>query len=118
MAFTHHLVIYRGATLRRRFQWKSGGQPVDLTGWKARAEGRASPDDAEPAFALSTDDGTITLDAEGWIELHLDQTATADIELEVGLWDCSLQSPDGDVHPPLIVGKAQTKQMVTRWPTI
>lgn len=54
----------------------ANGDPVDLSGMDAAMYIKRDPLDTVPVFALSTDDGSILLDAQGQITLHIPVTDT------------------------------------------
>ncbi len=69
-----------GETFRRRLTWRTGTPltPVDLTGYTARIQVRDRAT-GEVAIELSTENGRITLDDAGHIDLYVDELDTADI---------------------------------------
>ncbi len=53
--------VVSGNTFSDAFTVKLNSSPVDLTGWKARLQGRRDADDAVPVIDLSTTNGAIVL---------------------------------------------------------
>lgn len=99
--------------------YQSGGvltyyPPMDLTGYTARAQVRASVSAAEPLLDLTTEEGGIVIDAPtGTIELRMDAAATAGITWSQGVYDLELVDPDGFVTR-LAQGSVSVDREVTR----
>lgn len=99
------LLIYQGATFRKRLTWKSGptiseAKLVDLTGCVARAAIRENYDDPAALLDMTTENGRIVLDgAAGTIDLELAAETTAGLPYlkDGALWDLEIEWPDGDV---------------------
>lgn len=111
-----HLRIDQGATLRKRFVWRSGplAAPVDLTGYSARMQIRSSAASATVLASLTTADASITLGGTaGTIDLHITAAQTAAFTWTTGVWDLELESPTGDVRR-LLSGTAEVTPEVTR----
>ncbi len=53
--------VVAGNTFNEALTIKVDGAPLDVTGWKARFQGRRDPDDVTPVIDLSTANGGITL---------------------------------------------------------
>lgn len=99
-AAKENLKIEQGADFWFGAEWKDGeGEPVDLTGYKARAQVRPrvdsdvvlvqfSSEGAAPNIELGGGDGTITL--------TLSAEETAKIKRS-GVWDLELVAPSGAV---------------------
>lgn len=93
------VTIPQGADWQLVIRYEAGDplEPVDLTGWSARAQFRTAYD-GELVFDLtSEDDGGITLNNEGEIVLTLTNAQTAEAEAGRGVWDIELVSPSGQV---------------------
>lgn len=99
------LIIYQGATFRKRLTWKSGptiaeAELVDLTGCVARAAIRENYDDPVALLDMTTENGRIVLGGTaGTIDIELSAEATAGLPyLKAGaLWDLEIEWLDGDV---------------------
>lgn len=98
--------------------YTSGGEvlylpPVDLSGWTARMELKTPDDEGTILQTLTTENGGITLTANGEIKLLI---ASADTTLYVpeteGTWDIELVDPSGVVIP-LIGGNFVISDEVT-----
>jgi hypothetical protein len=95
MAGTHDIVCDQGATFTRVFTWQdSTGVPVNLTGYTARMQVRATIDSASTLLSLTTENSGIALGgAAGTVTITATATQTAavaagcyvyDIELVIG----------------------------------
>ncbi len=95
MAGTHDIVCDQGATFSRVFTWQdSTGLPVNLTGYTARMQVRATIDSASTLLSLTTENGGISLGGTaGTVTITASATQTAavaagcyvyDIELVIG----------------------------------
>lgn len=116
------LTVRRCATLRQPINWKAaprdGGsepEPVDLTGFHARAQFRVN---GRLALTLDSDpaaqrDGTITIDPEaGSLLLLADVAATTGIPAGSGAWSVVLNASGGDTIP-LLEGRLTVLEAVT-----
>jgi hypothetical protein len=89
--------IIQGATYRRSWVWTRDGVPVDMTGWLGRMQVRADYKSAEVLLELTTDNGGMTLGADGSITLYASDETTAAMQ-SAGRYDIELEMPDdGDV---------------------
>lgn len=106
----------QGATMARRFIWKTDTAtptPMDLTSFTARMHIRTSFD-AEATATLTTENGGIVLGGEdGYVDLHMTATQTAEIPTGSYRYDLELVSPD-DFVVRLIEGKIKFRPEVTR----
>lgn len=112
----YRLVIEQGATLDRTFKWKDGeGALVDLTGYTARCQVRASYTSETKILDLTTENSGIELGgAAGTIRLKVSAATTAAISLTgLGVWDLELVSPSG-VVTRLLEGRVVLSREVTR----
>ena len=72
--------------------------PLDLTGYEARMQIRASRNAAAVLLELNTDNGGIVITAAtGTIERRIAATDTADLSFLTGVYDLELTRPDGFV---------------------
>lgn len=72
--------------------------PVDLTGWSAEDQMRASVQATDKLFDLTTDNGGITLGSDGTIKRLLSATATAALALVEGIHILELTDSNGTVY--------------------
>jgi hypothetical protein len=99
--------------------YTSGGvieynEPVDLTGYTARMQIRASLKSEEVLLELTTENGGITIDASGnTITIYIDATSTAALTWKQGVYEVEVISTGGKVDS-LAVGDVSVKQEVTR----
>jgi hypothetical protein len=104
MATRARLYIDQGCTWQQRLVYKAGDPavPVDLTGWTARMQVRATVDSPEVLLELSTENGGITLGGPtGEISLDVSAATTAAFTWTSGLFDLELVSAGGIVKRPL-----------------
>ena len=99
-----NLQVEQNATYRKKFTLRSQkGRPVNLTGFAALMQIRASYGVSEVLLELSTDNGRIKpLSNDGAIELEIPSAQTA--TLGQGVYDIVLVSPDNSVKR-LVQGK-------------
>ncbi len=98
---TYILEFRTNTTLRESFLVEDDdGNAVDLTGYTALAQLVTAPGEA-PYLEMSTADGTITLGADGSVELTVDVDVMFALDEFSGEWDLLLKSPDGTVEAKL-----------------
>lgn len=111
------LTIEQGATFERLIAYKTGTPPVpvDLTGYTARMQVRATIDAPDVLLELSTINARITLPdpAQGQLLLEVSATDTAAITWTGGVYDLELTSPAGKVTR-LLRGTVTVSPEVTR----
>lgn len=116
---THDLEFYAGDTVQRRFQWKPGGQSLDLTGYTARMQFRRSPDADAADFEASTAGGELAIEqdagtGEWWIKLALDPAQVPQLLGRYsGAYDLELTAPDGTVTT-ILAGRVSVRPDVSR----
>ena len=110
-----NLIVEQGATFDRVITWKTGTTPVDLTGYSARMQARASHDAADPVFSLTSDEaGGITLGGSaGTITLLIDAEATALLTPGDYVYDLEVEDDEGIVRR-LLEGRLTVTPEVTR----
>lgn len=97
------MTIYKGATFRASNQWRYGSDeatatPVDLSGAQAYAHIRAKTDSPDPPMLeLSTENGGITLTADGWIHRKIEAEETAKLTGRKAVWGLKVVWPDKDI---------------------
>ena len=111
----YDLVIDKGATLSRTFQWRdSTGAPVNLAGYTARMQVRKTLLAPTPDLDLTTENGGITLGgADGTIMLYASDAVTAAVTSASGVYDIELVSGGGFVTR-LLEGQVVFTPEVTR----
>lgn len=120
MTATYHIKIEQGATyLSPLMTWKTqSGNPIDLTGWKARMQVRQSISAPTVLLNLTTENGGIELgDALGTVRLKLSAEQTSALVWSEGVYDLELINPDsinGDFVKRFLSGKVNISKGVTR----
>ena len=112
----YDIVIQQGATFSLAATWRdSSSSPVDLTGYTARAQVRASYSASSALVSLTSTNGGIVLGGiNGTIALTISATSTAALSAPwVGVWDLELQSGGGEVTR-LLEGAVTVTPEVTR----
>lgn len=109
------LTIDQGATFALTLTWKdSTGALINLTGFTARAQVRASYSAAAKLLDLTTENGGITLGGvAGTVALLASAATTATLPPGFGVWDLELVSPGG-VVTRLVQGTVTISPEVTR----
>ena len=85
---------------------------MPISDWEARLELQNA---AGIGYVLSTEDGSIILGTEGEISLSLSPHATLSMNAGTYNWDLLLKDPQGVIHPPLLMGTATVKPIITQW---
>lgn len=89
-------------------------QPVNLTGYTARAQLRASPTAEELLLSLTNENGGVVLDvATSTITLVISATATEALDWSAAVYDLELVSAGGQVTP-LARGAVRVTKEITR----
>jgi len=115
IAGTYDMVVDQGATLSRTVTWKDSTKtPIDLTGYSARMQARASATSATTVIELTTVNGRIALGgAAGTVTLTVSATDTAALPAGRYVYDLELVSAAGVVNR-LIMGNFVVRAEVTR----
>ena len=114
MAARLRLDINQGETFRKPFVWKSGGVPVNLTGYTARMQIRSDVDSPTIITSLTTENGGITVgNTDGAFALYISAADTALLNFDQGVYDVELVSASGDVRR-IIQGDVYLSPEVTR----
>ncbi len=110
------LTIYQGATLRQSYQLLDANRdPINLTGFSVRAQGRLDFTSASTLFDLSTTNGKITVPtpSNGTLILNMTAADTAALAFDVGVYDIEIVSPGGTVDR-VVKGKLTLDKEVTK----
>jgi hypothetical protein len=116
----YKLTIVQGATFSLQIRIKGGGQTFDLTGCKARSQGRLEQPDIGVLFELSTENGGILLDeTAGTLRLYMSAAQTAALDFDAGVYDLELLTPPSAPDPAgevirLLQGRVSLSKEVTR----
>jgi hypothetical protein len=109
----YNMICPQGATFTKRLTWTIDDVPVDLTGYTARMQARTSYSaTCDPIFDITTENGGITLDDEGNIDLLIDSSDTESFVAKEYLYDLELDS--GSEVYRIIEGKFIVTPEVTR----
>lgn len=113
-AVKYKLRIDQGATVRKSFTWKAGGEPVDLTDSQARMQIRETIESEDVIADLTTENGGIIIEDEvGQFTIYIAAEETEKFQFESAVYDLELVSPDGDVTR-ILAGDVTLSTEVTR----
>lgn len=109
-----NLLIEQGATFVQQLSWVSGtGEPVNLSGYSARMQIRASVRSPDVILELTTENGGISLGGvTGSVRLQISADQSATLPARGGVYDLELVQ-DGIVTR-LIEGEVAVSPEVTR----
>jgi hypothetical protein len=111
---TEKLTIYQGATFKKSWDVRVGGEIIDMSGWKGRAAMRYEYDDTSPVWLCTTEDGGVVLDVENSrVTLYITPAKTEAVIAD-GFWDLELEDAAGDVGR-LLMGKVKVSREVTKY---
>jgi hypothetical protein len=111
---SYDLCVQQGATFRRVITWKADGALVNLTGYTARMQIRATAEASTALIELTTENGRIALGGSaGTITLTISATDTAALTSGRGVYDLELVSGSGIVTR-LLQGAVTISRNVTR----
>jgi hypothetical protein len=113
-ATTYDILIEQGATYSQVITYKDNGVAVNLTGYTARMQVRATLESASTLVELTTANSRIALGGTaGTITLTISATDTAALTAGRGVYDLELVSGSGIVTR-LLQGVATISRNVTR----
>jgi hypothetical protein len=113
-ATTYDILIEQGATFSLVITYKDNDTPIDLDGYTARMQVRATAESATVLIELTTGDGRIVLGgAAGTITLTIAAADTAALTAGRALYDLELISGSGIVTR-LIQGVCTISRNITR----
>jgi hypothetical protein len=113
-ATTYDILIEQGATFSQVITYKDNGVAVNLTGYTARMQVRATLESASTLVELTTANSRIALGGTaGTITLTISATDTAALTAGRGVYDLELVSGSGIVTR-LLQGVATISRNVTR----
>lgn len=107
------LALPQGQTWDTEFLWEADGAAVDLTGWSARMQIRASAEAASPTVSLSTATNTLTTVSSGVIGMSYSAISSAAITAGAYLYDLEVVNPSGAVRR-LLEGRVLISREMTR----
>jgi hypothetical protein len=113
-ATTYDILIEQGATYSQVISYKESGVAINLTGYTARMQVRATLEAASTLVELTTANSRIALGGTaGTISLTISATDTAALTSGRGVYDLELVSGSGIVTR-LLQGVATISRNVTR----
>lgn len=116
MAGKYNIEIEQGTDWEQSFQYKdSDGEVINLTGYTARMQCRATKESTSTEFSLTTENGGITITgATGTILCSMTAAATAALSAgELGFYDLEIISGAGKVKR-LVEGRVTVSREITR----
>lgn len=94
----HDIIMPKGSTFTKTFTYKIGNNPVNLTGYTARMQGRQSHTSSSAVLDLTTANSKIVLGGTaGTITLSLSAAETAAVTQSSLVYDLELVSGGGEV---------------------
>lgn len=114
-AAQYDFTIEQGTTVAKVFTYKDDSNAnIDLTGYTARMQARATIDASSPLIDLTTENGGITLGgAAGTVTINISATETAAYTFTTAVYDLELVSAGG-VVTRLLKGTITLDKEVTR----
>lgn len=110
----YNITINQGSTFRTVLTWKDASDnPINLTNYTARMQGRKTVESATTVFNLTNGSGITLGGAAGTITIEMSATTTAALSPGSGVFDLELVSQSGDVTR-LVEGSYTIKAEVTR----
>ena len=108
----YNMICPQGATFTKRMTWTIEDVPVDLTGYTGRMQARVSyGSKCDPIFTLTTENGGISVDSVGNVDLFISSDDTEFFVPKEYLYDLELNS--GSEKYRLVEGKFIVTQEVT-----
>lgn len=112
-AAQYDILCEQGSTFALSMTYEDGnGQPVDLSGYSARMKAKSSAQATDSIVELTTENGRITLGADGSIALSIDAATTAAFPAISAVYD--LELVNGSTVTRLLKGKFLIDAEVTR----
>lgn len=112
----YNFTIEQGTTFIRSFVYTdSNGDPIDITGYEARMQGRASVQSNGMIFERTTSPANgldIALGTDGKIDMTMSATETSELPCD-GVYDLEIVSPGG-VVTRLVQGSFSLSNEITR----
>ena len=100
----YNMICPQGATFTKRMTWTIEDVPVDLTGYTGRMQARVSyGSKCDPIFTLTTENGGISVDSVGNVDLFISSDDTEIFVPKEYLYDLELNS--GSEKYRLVEGK-------------
>jgi hypothetical protein len=109
-AGTHNFTLEQGVTFSKIITVKEDGTAMNLTGYSARSQMRATHDSTSIALTFST---TVSNASNGQITIQATDSQTAAVEEGIYVYDVEMESDSGTVTR-LIEGTVTVTPEVTR----
>lgn len=107
-----HRAVEQGARLYRKFtRLDSDGDPIDMTDWTARMQGRLSVESDLPLFDWTTDDYLTINGTEGELVLDVPAEVTATLTFRTCVYDIELTD---DAEPANTMRFAEGRMELSR----
>ena len=114
MAVNYNLVIEQGARFYRLIYWlDEDGNGVDLSSYTAKMQGRQTKSASGTLFEWTSAAGDITLGSDGSIVIDVDDSDTATLDFDYGLYDLVLTDGSSNVTR-LLEGVVSLSRRVTQ----
>ena len=116
MASKLNLKINQGETFRYTLNWKDEAEvAINLTGYTARMQIRATPESSAILASLTTENGgiNITNALTGEFKLFISATDTSSFNWVAGVYDLEMVAPNTDVIR-LLAGSVSVSKEITR----
>ncbi|CAB4122175.1 hypothetical protein UFOVP26_109 [uncultured Caudovirales phage] len=110
-----NLTIEQGATFRYKFAWvDTKKRAINLTGYTARMQIRATVEDVAILAELTTSNGGLVVsEISGIVSLLMSDTQTSAFNWTKGVYDIELISPNSEVYR-MVSGSVTVSKEVTR----
>lgn len=109
----YNMICPQGATFSQRLTWTIDDVAVDLSGYTARMQARVNyTNTCNPIFDITTENGGITLDSSGNIDLLINSDTTETFIAREYVYDLELNS--GSEVYRVVEGKFIVTPEVTR----
>lgn len=120
-AATLPIHVEQGATFQRTLTITDAGVPVNLTGYTAQLQIRATVDSPDPLIDVDTSSGITITPLTGVIDIVISDTLTATLPIKrpilgpqpLGVWAINITSPTGIVER-LLEGQVTISPAVIR----
>lgn len=115
-AGSYSFIIEQGSEFRKHLRWENqDGTPIDLTGWSAKSQIRASKDkEASLIWTLSTDNGGIEFGDAGEIDLYIPASVTEEFCFTQAFYDLEMIPSDPNNKRRLLEGTVTLSKETTR----
>lgn len=114
MAKTYDIVLDKGSDFYIAFEFRDGsGNLLDYSNSSFKAQIRSGLESKYPEDELSTDNGRITVDPNGYVTLFFPADVTENYPWLMGAYDLKVVHLDGATQR-LVEGRLMAREWVTR----